>query len=137
MTTTAEKEGTGRPAGASLEDHKKWLVETGDAIGRAGAKNEGWKSQGRILLEAARHETEPLVLLNLLRYQVIRNEKAWKKPEDLSERVEKAIQECTNRGGDDSGLTMELIQHLLLYTLRAYTAFENKKQGGSGGDDGE
>lgn len=116
-----------------VEPHKAWLVTTGDEIGKAGRRNKDWKSQGRTMLEAARHETEPLVLLNLLRYQATRN-KNWKDPVDLVGQLEKALEECRKRADGDSELAMELIRHLLLYTLRAYTAYEEKK--GKGGGDG-
>lgn len=111
--------------------HKEWLVKTGDEIGKAGAKNRDWKSQGRIMLEAARHETEPLVVLNLLRYQATRNNN-WTKPADLLEKVESAMETCRGKSEGDPALAMELIRHVLLYALRAYTFHEEKK--GKGGD---
>lgn len=109
------------PASTSVEQHKKWLVTTGDEIGKGGGKNSGWTSQGRIILEAARHETEPLVVLSLLRYQKARNAKPWADPYDIFQRLETALKECATKGGADNMLTMELMRHLLLYTLRAYT----------------
>lgn len=115
------------PASTSVEQHKKWLVTTGDAIGKAGGGNSRWTSQGRILLEAARHETEPLVVLNLLRYQTTRNNN-WKKPFDISGKLQGAFEECGKKADGEAALTMELIRHLLLYTLRAYT-FHSKSDG--------
>ena len=119
------------PIERRLEPHKGWLVSTGDEIGKAGGQNKDWKSQGRIMLEAARHETEPLVLLNLLRYQATRN-KNWLSPANLLERTERAMEECRTRSKGDDELAMELIRHLLLYSLRSYT-FHAKGKGGNGG----
>ena len=116
----------------SVEKHKAWLVATGDEIGKAGGKNENWKSQGRAMLEAARHETEPLVLLNLLRYQATRNKKTWTEPVDLASKLEAAIERCRKEASSNQELAMELIRHVLLYALRAYTYHEKKRKGGNG-----
>lgn len=129
MTETAQTTEQA-PIERRLEPHKGWLVTTGDEIGSAGGGNKDWKSQGRIMLEAARHETEPLVLLNLLRYQATRN-KNWTSPANLLEKTEQAIEECCKRSKQDGELAMELIRHLLLYSLRAYT-FHSKGTGGNG-----
>lgn len=103
---------------------KKWLVERGDTIGKLARGNREWGSQARSIWEAARHESEPLVLLNLLRYQAARN-KNWTRPENVVEPLGAAIEECRTvaaKAGDE-GLAVELIRHLLVYTIRAYTFF--------------
>lgn len=135
MTATATAASAQAAMERRVEEHKRWLVEMGDEIGRSGAGNKGWKSQGRILLEAARHETEPRVLLNLFRYQAARNKKTWRLPEDVADLLEKALVECQKRAGDDPVLTMELMRHLLLYTLRANTAFAKDDDAGGRDDD--
>ncbi len=101
---------------------KKWLVESGDEIGKLARANQEWGSQARAIWEAARHETEPLVLLNLVRYQAARN-KNWREPERLLEPLSKAMERCRTvaAGAGDDGLAVELIRHLLVYTIRAYT----------------
>jgi hypothetical protein len=104
---------------AALCREKRWLVETGDTIGKLAGASEDWASQGRVLWEAARNETEPSVLPNLLRYQYARNRKTW--PEPVFQGLSDAIKTCIDRAKEDDALALELIRHLLVYTLRAYT----------------
>jgi len=103
----------------ALSREKQWLVATGDTIGKLAGKSEDWASQGRILWEAARSETEPSVLPNLLRYQYARNQKTWTEP--VYKGLSDAFQACIGRAGKDDALALELLRHLLVYTLRAYT----------------
>lgn len=98
---------------------KKWLVEEGDGIGKLARGNPEWSSQARGIWEAARHESEPLVILNLLRYQAARNERSWS---GVVVPLGKAIERCrdTAREAGEEGLAMELIRHLLVYTIRSH-----------------
>jgi len=121
--TTAEQE-TPSVIGPPLDRHKGWLVTQGNGIGREAKDNRDWKNQVRVLQEAAQEETEPLVLLNLLRYQAARN-KNWRQPRDVVTPLGKLMEECIDRADGDGRFAIELIQHLLLYTVRAYT-YESK-----------
>jgi hypothetical protein len=103
----------------ALARAKEWLVHEGEEIGRKAAKNRDWRGQGRVLWEAARTETEPAVLLNLLRYQAARNPN-WVTEEDVLAPTEAALTRAIREAGADKDLAMELIQHLLVYTLRAH-----------------
>ncbi len=98
---------------------KRWLVEDGDVIGKLAGGNRDWASQARGIWEAARHESEPLVILNLLRYQAARNDTSWK---GVAGPLENAIERCqtTAREAGDEGLAMDLIRHLLVYTIRSH-----------------
>ena len=115
-----QEQTTTDPAAArqeSLARAKEWLVQEGDAIGRSAARNRDWHGQGRVLWEAAREETEPTVLLNLLHYQAARNPN-W---ENVLEPTAAAFRRAIGDAGGDKELAMELIRHLLVYTLRAHT----------------
>jgi hypothetical protein len=112
--------------------HKGTLVALGNDLGRKAAGNEGWKSQIRIILEAAREETEPAVLRNLIRYQSVRNA-SWSQKHKILPDLDSALDRVTAEAGDDRELTMELIRHLLVYTLRAYTY--EAKAGSETGDE--
>ncbi len=103
-----------------LAKHKAWLVGQGDEIGKKARRNSDWASQARTLLEAARSETEPAVILNLLRYQRARN-KNWVTPENVFSPLEQAMNECIKRAAQAPDVALELMRHLLVYTLRAYT----------------
>lgn len=111
--------------GKSLEErvaeHKKLLVDAGDEIGLKAAANEGWKSQVRILLDAAREETEPAVVRNLARYQSVRNKKSWSSGHEILPDLETALQQIDSAAGTDTELAMEMIRHLLLYAMRSHT----------------
>lgn len=109
-----------------LAAQKKWLVQKGEEIGRLAEENEEWKHQIGTISEAAHHETEPEVLLNLLRYQAGRNEKTWYRPRDAHTPLEAAIKECVKHAANDPEAAMELIRHLLLYTYRAYTYYNSQ-----------
>jgi hypothetical protein len=101
-----------------IAGQKEWLVKQGDEIGKLARERKDWASQARVIWEAARKETEPLVLLNLLRYQSVRNDN-W---EGVSGPLEATMTECIERSkveGRDAAL--ELIRHLLVYTIRSYT----------------
>lgn len=104
----------------SIDEHKAWLVEQGDEIGKLARSKKYWKNQVRVLQEAAHVETEPTVMLNLLRYQAARNDE-WRDPPDVAEPLEKRFEECIQRADKKPALAMELMRHLLLYTVRAYT----------------
>ncbi len=114
-------EATKTTAPRTVDARKRWLVEEGDKLGKLARDNREWKHQVRTIWEAARAETEPLVLLNLLRYQAARNAKTWREPEDAFEALQEGIEECRKWAGDDVELAMDLIRHLLAYTYRAYT----------------
>jgi len=116
-----------------LQPHKRWLVEQGDALGGQARNHGKWKSQIRTLLEAARHETEPRVLLNLLGYQATR-EKKWK-DNDLEKSLRVKLAECDDRAAGDAELAMEMIRHLLLYFVRAYTYEADRAEAGKGAAD--
>jgi hypothetical protein len=110
---------------AQVAAQKKWLVKLGNDLGALARGNAEWASQGRGLLEAARRENEPLVLLNLLRYQSARN-KNWLKPTDVFTPLHAAMKECIDKAGEGGEeLALELIRLLLVYTLRAH-AYERK-----------
>lgn len=103
--------------------HKRWLVERGNEIGKRAKANKDWASQARSIWEAARTESEPLVLLNLLRYQSARN-KNWREPEDVFSPLQETIQQCIQKAKDekeDEGGALDLIRHLLVYTIRSHT----------------
>lgn len=109
---------TAREREAWIASQKGWLVRQGNKIGeRAGARKD-WASQGRGLWEACRHETEPEVILNLLRYQACRVD-SW---EGVSGLLESDIRECCRQAqaAGAAGDAMELIRLLLLYALRAH-----------------
>lgn len=106
-----------------VDEQKRWLVEQGDEIGRQAKDNGDWKSQIRTIWEAARTETEPQVLLNLLRYQVARNDN-WRSPQDVFQPLRKAIDKCVEETAGDPAVAMTLIRHLLAYTYRSYTYYE-------------
>jgi len=123
----------GSALGEILARHKAWLVGQGDALGRTARNNREWASQARVLLEAARSETEPAVLLNLLRYQRARNPN-WVTPANVFAPLEQAMNECVERAAQAPGVALELMRYLLVYTLRAYTyqaklAEEERRQG--------
>lgn len=110
----------------TVEAEKRWLVTEGDRIGGLARANKDWKHQLRTIWEAARLETEPLVVLNLLRYQAARNQGNWHTPVDVYEHLRAAIEGCRERAPDDSELAMELIRHLLAYTYRAFTFYASE-----------
>jgi hypothetical protein len=117
-------------AKTTVEAQKRWLVTEGDRIGALAKSNKDWKHQLRTIWEAARLETEPLVVLNLLRYQAARNQGNWHTPVDVYEPLRAAIETCRGTAGDDGELAMELIRHLLAYTYRAFTFYSTEKGGG-------
>ncbi len=107
-----------------LNESKAELVRKGEEIGKRAfeIKSEGWTHQVRRLLGVASEENEPLVLLNLLRYQSVRNEKSWGKDRSkVAEPMEAAMKWCKTEAGSDSALAMVLIQHLLCYAYRSHT----------------
>lgn len=99
-----------------LAGHKRWLVDTGNEIGRLAGDQKEWKSQIGLLAEAAARETEPRVLLNLLRYQQARN-KGW---HEAADPLFEAMKQCIGDAGDDDLFAVLLIRHLFLYASRAY-----------------
>jgi hypothetical protein len=102
-----------------LAQQKEWLVTEGNTLGKLAKDRKDWASQARVIWEAARKETEPLVLINLLRYQSARNSNIW---EGVSVPLEKAIKQCMERSASDGKeVALELIRHLLVYTIRSYT----------------
>ena len=109
-----------------VNPHKKWLVERGDALGELAKANKDWKGQIRGIAEAARHENEPSALLNLVRYQSVRN-KNWREPKDVTEPLTEAMEECITEADENPELAMALIRHLLTFTYRSYTFHEDKK----------
>ncbi len=94
--------------------------------------NREWKHQVRTVLEAARLENEPLVVLNLLRYQAARNPGNWRDPEDVYEALTTALDGCREKAASDAALAMALIRHLLAYTYRAFTFHEAELRRGDG-----
>lgn len=117
--------------------HKKWLVERGDKIGKLAGGNAEWASQARGLLEAARAESEPLVLLNLLRYQSARN-KNWRDPEDVFTPLLQDFESCITKGQgaeNPEELVLELIRHLLVYTIRAHAFHRRAKKASAAVED--
>lgn len=111
---------TTKDAATVLAEQKAWLVRRGDEVGELAKEKGDWKSQIQGMAEAARRETEPLVLLNLLRYQATRN-KNWKQGTDVFAPLEADMKTCIETAGEDAELAVTLIQHLLAYTYRAYT----------------
>lgn len=103
----------------AVEGAKAWLVELGEALGGLAARNDDWRGQGRVLWEASRSETEPSVLLNLLKYQAARN-KNWRGPNDLLSPTVAALERAIQDAGGDKSLAIELIQLFLVYALRAH-----------------
>ena len=125
------------PANAErLNQHKRWLVERGDQIGEKAAEGRDWASQGRLLLEAARSETDLHVLLNLLRYQYARNHSPW---EPCFGALMEALKHCEERAsgpGDapaDPALAMDLARHLLLYVIRSHRFHDARRQAAARG----
>lgn len=117
---TVAETNTRRTRRSELDRNKAWLVERGNEIGKAARANKEWGSQVRGLWEAARNETEPTVLLNLLAYQKARNSN-WTQPEDVFAPLNKALCSCIEeRAGGDRELALDLIRHLLVYTIRAH-----------------
>jgi hypothetical protein len=107
-----------------LAQQKEWLVTEGDRLGTLAKDRGDWGSQARVIWEAARQETEPLALLNLLRYQSARNNKSW---EGVSGPLERALKECIERSRNHGkDVALELIRHLLVYTIRSYTYQKGK-----------
>lgn len=105
-----------------LAEEKAWLVGRGNEVGGLAGGISDWKNQIGVLQAAAAKETEPLVMLNLLRYQAARRKPSW---EATFQTLYDAMEACRARSGDDAALAMLLIRHLLLYSSRAYT-YENK-----------
>ncbi len=106
---------------------KQELVRRGEEIGRKARGFTGWSHQVRRLLGVASGETEPLVMLNLLRYQSVRNKDSWgKERAELAEPLEADMQWCCAEANGNEALAMVLIQHLLCYAYRQYT-FETKQ----------
>lgn len=105
-----------------LAEEKAWLVGRGNAVGGLAGDISDWKNQIGVLQAAAAKETEPLVMLNLLRYQAARRKPSW---QATFQTLYDAMEACRARSGDDTVLAMLLIRHLLLYSSRAYT-YENK-----------
>ncbi len=106
---------------------KQWLVSRGDEIGKLARGNSDWKNQIRALLEAARTEDEPLVVLNFLRYQAARNEN-WLEPQNVFEPLSGALEQCRADAAQEPGPAMALIRHLLAYTYRSYTFHSTEKK---------
>ena len=111
----------------AVSEEKAWLVKQGDDIGELAKGNKEWAGQVRVVWEAARTENEPAVLLNLLRYQRARN-KNWVDPKDLFTPLKDAMEECVTKAKSDTETALDLIRHLLVYTIRAYT-YHSKVQG--------
>jgi hypothetical protein len=101
-----------------LAAKKRWLVDEGNNIGRLAGDKKEWKSQINLLAEAAAGESEPRVLLNLLRYQQARNKEAW---QGVANPLFEGMTACITEAGDDDTLAILLIRHLFLYSNRAYT----------------
>ena len=59
------------------------------------------------------------MLLNLLRYQAARNTN-WVTQKNVLEPTEAALERAIRDAAGDKELAMELIRHLLVYTLRAH-----------------
>jgi hypothetical protein len=110
----------------AVNEAKAWLVQTGDEIGALAKDTKDWASQVRVVWEAARTENEPAVLLNLLRYQRARN-KNWMDPRDLFTPLKDAMEACVAKAEDDTETALDLIRHLLVYTIRAYTYYDKVK----------
>jgi hypothetical protein len=112
--------GTQQSRKSEINRHKLWLVERGNEIGKLAKANRDWASQARGLWEAARHETEPIVLLNLLAYQKARNDN-WIEPADVFTPLQAAMRSCIEeKAKDDRELALDLIRHLLVYTIRSH-----------------
>jgi len=116
-----------------LAREKRWLVDQGDHIGGLAGDKKEWKSQINGLAEAASNETEPRVLLNLLRYQQARNDGAWS---GVADPLFDDMVECVRKAGDDAELAVLLIRHLLLYSSRSYTYNSWLKKSGNGNGHG-
>lgn len=104
---------------SELDKNKEWLVKEGNELGKIARENREWGGQARGLWEAARHETEPAVLLNLLAYQRARN-KNWVEPRDVFTPLNAAMGSCIAKAGGDRELALDLIRHLLVYTVRSH-----------------
>ncbi len=109
---------------AVLQASKSHLVQRAEIIGKMATSNDDWKSQIRTLMEAAREETEPEVLVNFLRYQSVRNSKAWRKVKDVAKVLEEDLKNCAVLAKGENPLTLVLVQHLLCYAYRAYTFYD-------------
>lgn len=131
--TTASAAARGREAW--IASQKGWLVRQGNKIGEQAGARKDWASQGRGLWEACRHETEPEVILNLLRYQACRVD-SW---EGVSGLLEADIHECCRlaQAAGATGDAMELIRLLLLYALRAHKYQASLGSPGSPGSPGK
>lgn len=121
MTTEAVR--ATRERSTALAQHKQWLVTSGDEIGKAAKGTKEWVSQARGIWEAARTETEPKVLLNLLRYQYARNQKNWARP--VFDSLQQELERCIEKAAGDDLLALDLMRHLMVYTIRSFT-YHNK-----------
>lgn len=110
-----------------LAAKKRWLVTQGNRIGELAGDKSEWKSQINLLAEAAAGETEPLVLLNLLRYQQARVSKAWT---GVADPLFDDMSACITEAGEDAALSILLIRHLFLFATRAYTYERHRRNGG-------
>lgn len=118
MDDTAEISGAARGRDAFVAAQKGWLVLQGNELGAKAGARKDWASQGRGLLEACRHEAEPEVILNLLRYQAARVG-SWNEVSGPLEIDIRKCQQLATEAGDPEA-AMELIRLLLLYALRAH-----------------
>jgi hypothetical protein len=129
MTTEAIQ--TTRDRRSALARHKHWLVTHGDETGELAKATKEWVSQARGIWEAARTETEPAVLLNLLRYQYARNQKNWE-PQVFA-RLKADFEQCIKESCDDKVLALDLMRHLMVYTIRSFTFHNKTSEPASGG----
>jgi len=119
-----------RVRSAALAKNKLWLVTNGDEIGKAAKGTKEWLSQARGIWDAARTETEPTVILNLLRYQFVRNKKNWAPP--VFDSLETRFKECIEKAGGDGALALDLMRHLMVYTIRSFVFWNKKDEPASG-----
>jgi hypothetical protein len=126
-TMDTQASATQRTRQQAVNAEKAWLVQTGDQIGELAKDTKEWSSQLRAVWEAARTENEPAVVINLLRYQRARN-RNWLVPRDLFNPLKGAMESCIQKAHGDTDLALDLIRHLLVYTIRAYTYHDKLRE---------
>ena len=138
-----------RPEPTFVDLHKGRLVEKAERLGQLAAQRHDWNHQIRRVMDLARVEAEPLVVINFVRYQASHQQSrgAWTavaKPlvdtmNDCLERAKSASNASGEKLGEEdvAARAMDLIRHLLLYTMRAYTWHHRESQPvpGHGGRD--